>query len=102
MHFWASLLMTEIKKEKMPAPTPEYRFHPTRKWRFDLAYPEKKIAVEIHGGVYTHGHHVRGRGFEDDREKMNEAQLLGWKVLEYSTGQVEDGTPILDLKRALA
>lgn len=96
------ILLAEIKQERLPAPDLEVRFHPIRKWRFDAAWMDKKIALELHGAVYVHGHHTRGKGFEDDREKMNEAQLMGWKVLEYSTGQVKQGMPILDLKRALA
>lgn len=94
--------MAEIKREGLPMPSAEIRFHPIRKWRFDLAWETQKVGLEIHGAVYAQGHHTRGKGFEDDREKMNEAQLCGWKVLEYSTGQVKQGVPILDLKRALA
>ncbi len=26
-------------------PVTEYVFHPTRKWRFDYAFPEQKIAL---------------------------------------------------------
>lgn len=96
------IILAEIKQEKLPAPALEVRFHPIRKWRFDLGWPEKKVALEVHGGVWQQGRHTRGGGFEGDREKMNEAQLLGWKILEYSTGQIRDGLYILDLKRALA
>ena len=95
------VLAAEIRQEGLPPPVKEVRFHPIRKWRFDLAFPLQKVALEIHGGVYMQGHHTRGKGFEDDREKMNEAQLMGWTVLEYSTGQVKDGKPIVDLKRIL-
>lgn len=62
----------------------EVMFHPTRKWRIDYAWPEHKIAVEIHGGVHNGGRHTRGTGFVEDRIKMNEAQLLGWIVIEAS------------------
>lgn len=94
-------LLAEIKAEGLPAPVLEHKFHSIRRWRFDCAWPEQMIAIEIHGGVYAFGHHVRGKGFEDDREKMNEATVLGWRVLEYSTGQVKKGIPILDLKRLM-
>ena len=30
-------------------PLREYKFHPRRDWRFDFAWPEKKLAVEIQG-----------------------------------------------------
>lgn len=96
------ILMAEIRQEGLPEPEIEVRFHPIRKWRFDLGWPDEKIAIEIHGAVYAGGRHTRGKGFENDREKMNEAQLQGWKVFEYSTGQVKQGIPIVDLKRAFA
>lgn len=94
-------LLAEIKAAKFAAPELEVKFHPERKWRFDMAWREEKVAIEIHGAVYAGGRHTRGAGFERDREKMNEAQLAGWTVLEYSTGQVRDGIPIRDLRRAL-
>lgn len=96
-----SILVASIKQERLPTPVLEYRFHSIRRWRFDLAFPDRLVAVEIHGAVYSFGHHTRGRGFEDDREKANEAQIMGWRVLEYSTGQVKKGIPLLDLKRIL-
>lgn len=58
----------------------EYKFHPVRKWRFDYAIPEHKIALEVEGGVWTEGRHVRAQGFLGDMEKYNTATLMGWRV----------------------
>lgn len=66
----------------LPSPVAEHRFHPTRKWRLDWAFVEQKVAVEQHGSVWVQGRHTRGGGFLDDRVKMAEAQVLGWKVFE--------------------
>jgi very-short-patch-repair endonuclease len=63
----------------------EYSFHPVRKWRFDFAHVETKTAIEIHGATWSGGRHVRGKGFANDREKMNTAQLVGWQVYELTT-----------------
>lgn len=60
----------------------EYRFHKTRRWRFDFAIPEQKIAIEINGGIWNYGRHNRASGYIKDLEKMNEAQLLGWRVFQ--------------------
>lgn len=98
---WSRIVAAECKMEKLPIPTFEHRFDELagRRWRFDLAWIPQRIAMEIDGGVYAQGRHTRGRGFEADCEKLNEALLQGWRVFRYSTGQVRQGIPILDLKR---
>ena len=96
------ILLSDIKAADLPVPDLEHRFHEVRKWRFDLAWIEDKVAIEIEGGIWVRGRHSRGAGMEADMEKYNEAQLLGWTVLRYSTGQVKQGKPIEDVKRALA
>lgn len=65
----------------VPKPEPEYRFHLTRKWRFDYAWPDKKLALEVEGGVWTKGRHTRGSGFIGDMKKYNTAATLGWRIL---------------------
>jgi len=72
-----------------PEPEREYRFHPTRRWRLDFAWPEHKTAVECEGGLYVRGRHVRGSGYEDDCEKYNEATALGWRVFRVTAGMLE-------------
>lgn len=72
-----------------PEPVLDYKFHPTRKWQIDCAFPDAKIGVEINGAVYTQGRHTRGAGVEGDYEKLNAAQSMGWKVFQFSTGQLE-------------
>ena len=79
----------------------EWKFHPERKWRFDLAWVSKKVAVEVHGGTWTGGRHTRGTGFEKDREKMNEAALLGWLVLEVTGDQIRSGQALGWIEKAL-
>ncbi len=60
---------------------PEYRFHPTRRWRFDFAHRPTRVAVELEGGVWTGGRHNRAGGFIADCEKYNEAAARGWLVI---------------------
>lgn len=59
----------------------EHRFHPKRRWRFDYAIPEYKIAVEVEGGIWRGGRHNNPMGFIKDIEKYNSATSLGWKLL---------------------
>lgn len=30
----------------------EHRFHPDRMWRFDFAWPDRKVAIEFQGGTF--------------------------------------------------
>lgn len=68
-------------------PVTEHRFHPVRKWRFDFAWPNQRVAVEIHGGTFSRGKsgHTSGTGVQNDCEKMNAATVLGWRVLQYTS-----------------
>lgn len=69
----------------------EYRFHPVRRWRFDVAWPKIFIAVEIDGGTFVQGRHSRGAGQIGDNEKINTAQSLGWKVYRFVPGDIKSG-----------
>jgi DNA-binding CsgD family transcriptional regulator len=95
--------------EDLPTPRPNFAFESTRKWKFDRAWPEHLVAVELEGGAYGqrvichncgsvvrsvtaagpgrevraagwHGHYSR---FVADREKYNFAALRGWIVLRF-------------------
>lgn len=74
-----------------PDPATELVFHPKRRWRLDFAWPTHMIAVEIHGGIHSGGRHTRGKGFVEDRAKMNEAALLGWTVIEAAPEHIQSG-----------
>lgn len=69
-------------------PTKEFMFHNQRKWRFDYAFPELKIAIEVEGGVWTQGRHVRPKGYIGDMEKYNQATLYGWSLLRFTPDEV--------------
>ncbi len=63
----------------------EFKFHPVRKWRFDFALPNQKVAIEFEGGVFLpKARHTSMIGYSKDVEKYREAVLHGWKVLRYT------------------
>lgn len=68
----------------------EYRFNPTRRWRFDFALPSKKVAVEAEGGHWQIGRHQRPIGFKNDCEKYNNAALLGWVVFRLTSDMITE------------
>ena len=74
----------------LPQPEREHRFHPVRRWRFDFAWLDRKVAVEVHGGAWVTGGHNRAGHQASDNEKANTATLMGWKVLTFNTVQMKD------------
>ena len=71
----------------LPAYVAEHRFHPTRQWRFDYAWPAHKVALEIDGASGGYGRHSRPGGMRADNEKINTATAMGWRVLRVLRGE---------------
>ena len=93
------LLQLHCKALGLPIPEKEFRFHATRRWRFDWAFIANMLAVEQDGGVWVQGRHSRGAGQIKDMEKLNEASILGWRILRFTPKQVEKGEAALMIKR---
>ena len=70
-------------------PVYEHKFHKRRKWKLDIAWPVKKVAVEIEGGVWKYGRHNRASTFIKDMEKYNALAEMGWLLLRYQPGQID-------------
>jgi very-short-patch-repair endonuclease len=79
----------------------EHRFAPPRRFRFDFAFPEKMIAVEIDGGLWGYGRHNRPQGMMKDNEKFNLAASLGWRILKFDTSKVRSGEAIKTIEEVL-
>lgn len=71
-------------------PAEQYRFSPGRRFRFDFAWPKRKVAVELDGFGYggKQGGHQTIVGISNQHEKQNHAIELGWIVLRYTTRQL--------------
>lgn len=89
---------------QLAIPQAEYRFHPTRKWRFDFAWPQVRLAVEVNGGAFAAagGRHTRGAGFRSDAEKLSEAAILGWRVIHVLPEQIRSGLALELVRRGLS
>lgn len=79
----------------------EYRFHPTRRWRFDYAIPAHHIAIEVEGGVWTGGRHTSPKGFLGDMEKYNTATLMGWRVFRTTPQELYSASTLAMLREAI-
>jgi very-short-patch-repair endonuclease len=73
-------------------------------WRWDFAWPDHRVAVEIEGLVVyrdkatghmqTRGRHTTPQGFNDDCEKYAWGAVLGWRVMRFTPVQVKRGFAI--------
>lgn len=77
------------KSNALIIPIQQYKFHPVRRWKFDFAWPEFKIAVEINGGTWLSGRHNHPTSIAKDYEKLNTAQLLGWRIFQFVSSDVK-------------
>lgn len=99
------------KANNLPLPQTEYKFHKTRNWRFDFYWQGQgtsferddipPLAVEIEGGVWVKGGHVRGKHFESDCQKYAEAAIAGITVIRMTPGQLNKGLGLSWIERYL-
>ena len=94
-------LALQIRALGLPEPIREYQAIKGRKFRFDFAWLEQRLLVEVNGGTYTKGAHSTGRGIARDYEKANLAVLQGWRVLSFDGKSVKDGTAVEVIRQAL-
>ncbi len=96
------LLAMQIIALGLPEPEREYRFCAERRYRADFAWPAYKLLVEVEGGIWTRGRHVRPKGFENDCEKYNLAALLGYRVLRFPERMIRTGGAVQVLEGVFA
>ena len=71
--------------------------HPFGPWRIDLAFPARKVAVEVDGWAW----HVDAERFRSDRRKQNALVRDGWDPLRFTWHDL-DGRPASVLAEIVA
>lgn len=98
-----TVFLAALRAAGVPEPVAEHRFAPPRRWAFDFAWPDQKLAVEIEGIFYHAGQgksrHQGGKGYEADCAKYNAAVLAGWRVLRYTPAMLRGAVD--DIRHAL-
>ncbi len=72
----------------------QHKFAANRKWTLDFAFVDARVAIEIQGfGPGGHGGaHQSPERLHAQYEKHSALAIYGWRLLEGSTRQVEDGS----------
>lgn len=84
----------------LPLPTFEFYFaKPDRDFRFDVAWVDECVALEINGGIWRKGGGAHtGRGHLRDMTKLNLAQGLGWRVAQVTPEKLYSDLTLLTLR----
>ena len=88
----------------LPEPIAEHAFAKAalgRRWRFDWAWVDERVALEVQGGLFTGGRHARGPALLREHEKLNAAAALGWRVVFCVPKDVQAGAVIDAVGKAL-
>jgi hypothetical protein len=81
------LFLAICKEVGLHAPALEWEFAlPERAFRFDYAWPECRVALEVEGGIFSGGRHTNAVGFATDVDKYNRAAAGGWFVVRCIPG----------------
>lgn len=103
---WQTAFALQLRQAGLPAPTPEYTAFPGHKptYRWDFAFPEAMILIEIQGGTWMKGQsgHKSGTGIERDCRKSNLANLNSYCQLNFTSNMITDGTALAHTIQALS
>lgn len=80
----------------------QYRAISDRRYAWDFAWPDKRLLVEVQGGLWVRGAHSRPLGIQRDMDKLNIATLAGWRVLQVSAADIKSGAAVQCIGQALA
>ena len=96
-------LLSHVRAVGLPEPVREYKAIPGRKFRFDFAWVEQKLLVEVQGAIWKGGEggHSSGVGIMRDHEKNNLAVINGYRVLYVNGNTIRSGEAVTEIETAL-
>lgn len=75
---------------------------PGRAFRWDFGFPDAKLLVEVHGGIWRKkGAHNTGAAITRDCEKAAYATAQGWRQFAVTGEQITSGQALAWIKIAL-
>lgn len=99
----ASKLSAQLELAGFDCFAREYLFHPTRKWRIDIAWPGMKLAVECEGvgPKGQPGRHQLTQHLHDNCEKHSALGAMGWRLLRFTGKQIRSGHALKWIEAAM-
>ena len=108
MSYLETLLLEQIHQANLPEPEQQVKLIPKRRYRFDFAYPRLMVAIEVDGGTWMQTNRGRSAGhahpsrITHDNEKRNLARLEGWRVFQFDTTAINDGSALKMIRELVA
>lgn len=99
-------LLSQIRLVGLPEPVREYRAIPERRFKWDFAWPDKNLMVEVQGDIWAgrrgeQSGHTSGVGLTRDYRKNNLAVAAGWRILYYTGAMIRTGEAVCGIEEAL-
>lgn len=95
------ILKNRLERARLPLGESQFYFVPGRLHRFDRAWPDHMVAVEVQGGVWSDEGHGRKSMVAKDCAKLALAAALGWRVLPVTKDMIQSGLAIELIAQAL-
>lgn len=94
-------LYQQILWAKLPEPKREFLAVKGRRFRWDFAWPDQGLLLEVQGGIWTKGGHTSGTGVTRDCAKASLAALAGFRCLYVTGGHISSGLALKWIQEAL-
>lgn len=78
-----------------------HKFMDSRKFEFDFAFPDLKLAIEVQGGIWITSGHTKGKGIKQDHDKNQNACALGWQILYCCPDDIKKGVAIKFIEKTI-
>jgi len=96
-----ALLALQIRACGLEPPVRQAQLIPSRRFRCDFAWEPERLIVEVEGGEWIRGAHVRPARFSRDCVKYAELAIRGWRLIRVTGSQVRSGQALRWIERAL-
>lgn len=80
--------LTQWRRLGGPELVEEFKFHLVRDWAFDFAHEASRVCIDLQGGNWVNGAHVRPAQYSRDCKKHNTAILMGFRVFWFTTDMI--------------
>ena len=104
---WEKTLAQILRGARLIHFETQYKAIPGREYRFDFAFVNARLLVEVNGGLWTKDSEGRAKGHAHptaiirDYEKTNLATLWHWQVLTFAPEHIESGQALIQILQAL-